>query len=133
MHPTRGFTLLECMVVCAVTALLLTLAVPSFKAQDHRAGRIDAVAALIQLQMAQEHYRSHHGLYASDLPPLRGVAARSAQGRYAISVASMGPNAYRATANALGSQAGDADCATLTLNVKDGFAEQGPHAGCWLR
>lgn len=133
MSAARGFTLVECMVVCAVAAVLMTLAVPSFKAQDWRAGRLDAVAALTQLQLVQEQHRNRHGLYASELPPLRGAAARSPQGRYAISLASMGPNAYRASANALGPQAGDADCATLTLSVKDGFAEQGPHAGCWLR
>ena len=119
--------------VCAVVAILATLAWPSFRGHDFRAGRLDAVEALSRVQMAQEQHRSAHGLYAGELSALLGTSARSPQGRYAINVALNGPEAYRATASALGAQAQDPGCATITLQVKLGFAQTGPHAGCWQR
>ena len=128
-----GFTLVESMIVCAVVAVLATLAWPSFRGHDFRAGRLDAVEALTRVQQAQEQHRSAHGLYAGELGALLGTSARSPQGRYAISLALDGPEAYRATASALGAQAQDPGCATITLQVKQGFAQTGPHSGCWQR
>lgn len=144
MRPTRtrtrpharrvaGFTLVEVAVVCALVAILAGLAWPSYRGYDFRAGRVDAVEALTRVQAAQERYRSAHGLYAADLAPLLGTSARSPQGRYAISLALAGPEAYLASAQALGAQAQDPGCATLTLQVKLGFAQVGPHTGCWQR
>lgn len=137
LHPLpdsgSGFTLVECLVVCALVAILAALAWPAFRGQDARAGRLDAVQALSRVQLAQEQYRSAHGQYAGHLGALLGAAASSAQGRYAISLALIDPQAYVATANALGAQAQDTACATLTLQVRLGFAQTGPDAGCWLR
>lgn len=112
---------------------LVALALPAFRGHDFRAGRLDAVEALTRVQVAQEQHRNAHGLYAGDLRALLGTNPRSPQGRYAISVALTGPLAYVATATAVGLQAEDPGCARLTLSVKEGFAQTGPHAGCWLR
>ena len=128
-----GFTLVETLMVCAVVAILASLSWPSFRGHDLRAGRVDAVEALTRVQMAQERHRSAHGLYAGDLRALLGASASSPQGRYAISLALSGPEIYVATASALGAQAQDPGCATITLQVKLGFAQTGPHAGCWQR
>lgn len=137
MTPRRasdlGFTLVEVLVACALLVLLLTLGVPMWRGQDLRVGRMDAVEALTRVQQAQEQFRNAHGLYAGDLGALLGTAPRSTQGRYAITLALEGPEAYRATASALGPQAQDAPCATLTLQVRTGFAQTGPDAACWLR
>lgn len=137
MHPGssrhRGFTAVELLVALALAALLLGLAVPSLQGQQLRAARLDAVEALTRLQAAQERYRSQHGLYAAELSALLGERSSSSEGRYAISLSVIGPEGYDATAHALGRQAGDAGCTTLTLRVRQGFAETGPAAGCWLR
>ena len=129
----RGFTLLELLVALALVALLLTLGLRSQQGQGLRSGRLDAVEALTRLQQAQEQHRSAHGLYASDLAVLVGTAATSPQGRYAIALDRTGGEAYRATAKAQGAQTRDTACATLTLEVRQGFAQTGPDAGCWLR
>jgi type IV pilus assembly protein PilE len=129
----RGFTLVECMLVCTVAAVLATLALPSYRGQQLRMARIDAVAALTRLQLAQERYRAATGLYAQDLASLGGLAAKSPQGRYALSVASLGPDGYLATAQAQGEQSADSDCAAITLEVSQGFAHNGPTPSCWNR
>jgi type IV pilus assembly protein PilE len=128
-----GFTLIEVLIVCAVLGVLATLAMPSLRGHDYRAGRLDGVNALTRVQQAQEQYRSAHGLYAGELAALIGAARRSPQGRYEINLALNGGDAYLATAKAVGPQADDPGCGTLTLQVRQGFAQVGPHAGCWLR
>ena len=131
--PRRGFTLIECAVVCAVVGIVSAIALPSLRGHELRSARVDAVAALTRLQFAQEQHRALHGLYASELSALRGVGAASAQGRYAIDLASTGPDGYRATARAQGVQLHDRGCPALTLEVAGGFAQPGPSAQCWNR
>jgi len=118
----RGFTLVECVV-----------ALPSFQGQALRTSRLDAVQALTRVQLAQEQYRAAHGLYATELAVLRGVTPVSDQGRYTLTVASTGPESYRATAVARGAQARDSSCQALTLDVAGGWAQAGPTAQCWNR
>ena len=132
-QANRGFTLVETLMVCAIVAILATIAWPSFRGYDFRAGRLDAVEALTRVQLAQEQYRSTHGLYSAQLSALQGTSTRSPQGRYTISVALIGAEAYVATALAQGVQSQDPGCATITVQVKLGFAQTGPHAGCWQR
>jgi type IV pilus assembly protein PilE len=132
-RPGRGFTFIELLVTVALAALLLTLGLSSQSGHDLRVGRLDAVAALTRVQQAQEQHRTAHGLYASEFSALAGTAAVSPQGRYAVHIDITGGEAYRATAVAQGGQARDRDCATLTLEVRQGFAQPGPDARCWNR
>jgi len=133
MRTRRGFTLVECATVCAVTGVLAAVIVPSYQGQLRRAARLDAVQALTRLQQAQESHRAHHGLYADQLSALRGVAPTSDQGRYTLTLDISGPEAYRAIAQAQGAQAEDSACPALTLDVNAGFATLGPSASCWNR
>jgi type IV pilus assembly protein PilE len=129
----RGFTLIECMVVCAIVGVLAAIALPSFLQYQLHAARIDAVQALTTLQSAQEKYRIQHGVYANELAALHGVAATSPQGRYQVALALSGSQTYRATALASGVQVKDQDCPALTLDVHLGFSNIGPNAACWRR
>ena len=134
--PARGFTLVELCVVLAVAGVLATVAWPSLQAQLQRGRRADAVAALLRVQLAQENYRSHHGLYASQLGVLVGAAApRSSEGLYDIELLGTGGERYeaRATARAGSVVAGDAGCTVLSLQVRDGLAEFAPSPRCWNR
>ncbi len=128
-----GFTLVECLVACAVAAVLAAVAWPAWQSHSLRAARLDAVAALTRLQGRQEQYRSLHGLYAAELSVLQGVAPVSDQGRYALALERTGPESYRAVALARGPQTGDHECSALTLEVSLGFATAGPGPQCWNR
>lgn len=129
----RGFSLVESLIACAVATVLAGVALPSLQGQRLRAGRLDAVAVLTRVQAAQEAHRSHHGLYATDLAALGLRSPLSAQGLYTVSLQATGPEAYRATATALGRQAQDPACTRLTLDVNLGFPTEGPEARCWQR
>ncbi len=128
-----GFTLVELCLVCALTGVLASIAWPSLHEQLARSRRADAVVALTRVQLAQEAFMAHHGLYAGELAHLGSASTPSSpEGRYRIALRSTGASGYEAEARA---QAGPADsaCAVLRLRVEDGIAAFGPSSRCWNR
>lgn len=137
-RPAHGFTLVELVVVVALVGLMATLALPAYTQHLAASRRADAVAALLQLQMAQERHHQHHGVYAGDRQALRGAGTVvSAQGFYDITLAPL-PEATgqgyvaEAVPRAGGPQQRDSACPRLTLTVRDGVASRGPHRRCWI-
>ncbi|MDP3083313.1 MAG: type IV pilin protein [Rubrivivax sp.] len=131
-----GFTLVELAVAMAIAVLLASTALPALQAQLRQARRADAVAALKRVQLAQERFHGHHGRYASQLDGLIGAASpRSDQGLYDIRLQALGGAAYHVTASvrADAAQAGDSDCAAISLVVNEGIAEHRPSRQCWGR
>ncbi len=130
----RGFSLVELAVVLAVVGVLSSLAVPAWQQHLQRARRADAVAALTQLQAAQERLRSHSGAYSNDFNALQ-LPLHSPEGHYSLAVELQGPEAYRATAMPRpGSpQQPDSACSPLVMQVRLGFMETGPQRSCWQR
>ncbi len=135
-RPHGGFSLVEICIVLAIAGVLATVAWPSLQSQLQRGRRADGVAALMRVQLAQESYRAHHGLYAAQLAQLRGASAsRSSDGLYDIELLGHGGSHYEAMARArVGSSvASDSPCAVLRLQVRDGQAEFAPSLRCWNR
>jgi Tfp pilus assembly protein PilE len=129
-------TLVEVATACALVGVLASLAVPGMREQQRAAGRSDAVDALMRLQVEQSRHFDLHGLYASQLDALRGArSSLSPQGRYTITLERGAPEAYMAIATPVagGPQTDDGPCPSLTLRVREGFAEFGPSARCWGR
>lgn len=126
---TRGFTLVDVLAACTVTALIASIALPAWQGQLARARRLDAIAALQRLQASEERVRSHGGAYTGDFARLQ-LAARSDQGLWLLAIDLLGPEAYRARAVA---QTPDAECPELWLEVRQGFVQTGPTARCWNR
>jgi type IV pilus assembly protein PilE len=60
---TPGFTLLELTIVLVVMAILLGLAVPSYRHYVQRSERADAIRVLLQVADCQERIRVNTGLY----------------------------------------------------------------------
>ena len=126
-----GFGLMDVLIALAIVAILATLAYPDYREHLAKGRRMDAVAALLGVQVAQEQWRASHPEYAS-LADLDGIAARSAEGHYELRVLRHSAAGFFATATPQGVQRDDA-CGVFALDqrgpVHEGYAE----AACWRR
>ena len=107
-HAQNGFTLIDTLAAVAVAAVLSGIAMPSFESQVRKARRADVLAAVVQIQGAQERLRSRGTRY-SDLAEL-GAAAVSQAGHYALQITTFNADGYELLATASGAQARDAEC-----------------------
>jgi type IV pilus assembly protein PilE len=128
----RGLTLVEVAVGLAIVGIVASMALPSFQAWLAKGRRMDAIAALTQLQLEQERFRALHGRYGLDLAAGR-INTKSAQGLYTVALVAAHPQSYIARASSIDRAGFDPGCETLTLSVADGVATQGPSARCWNR
>lgn len=129
----QGYTLVEGLVVCAIVGVVSTLALNTSRQHELRAGRLDAVDALTRIQLAQEQFRSLHGMYSGELSALRSASALSRQGRYSLQLQRTAGESYTAVATAQGPQSRDDRCLALTLSVDQGYPQTGPNPACWNR
>jgi type IV pilus assembly protein PilE len=117
-----GMTLVELVVVVAILALLVSIALPSYREFRLRANRAEAKTALMQLAAAQEKFYLQNNTYADDgqldaAPPAGlGLSATTEHGFYTIEIDAADVDGYTATATAAGRQADDEDCASFTVN-----------------
>ncbi len=113
-RPQRGFTLIELMISVAIVGILTSVALPSFESQLQRARRTDALVATMQVQMAQERFRSNTMAYGS-LAEI-GVPVRSSAGHYTLQIEAISADGYALRATADGLQARDKNCRHLRLS-----------------
>lgn len=140
---SRGFSLIELMVVVAIFALLATIATNSYRRYSLRATRTEGRLALLAIQVAQEKYFLQNNQYAPDIatviaaPPAGlGIGAIDASGvtgggNYTISFGAVTPTTYTLQAVATGNQVKDtAACLTFTIN-EQGQRTPADSSGCW--
>jgi type IV pilus assembly protein PilE len=130
--PVDGFSLIELLTTLAIVAILATVTVPSFTGFVARSRRSDAVAALLQVQLAQERWRAEHLSYTADLLALGSTSSKSPEGYYRLR-AQADAAGFFVTAEPVGVQQADS-CGTFALD------ESGPHYAegfadrtCWRR
>lgn len=126
---SRGFTLIELMLVLAVAGILSGIAYPSFMGQLQKIRRADALVAFLQVQAAQERWRSNNPGYATSAQ--LGVGAMSSAGHYALQINEASELGYEVLATAQGAQAHDTACRFLRLRSDAGNLVQtsGPDIG----
>ncbi len=147
---SRGFTLVELMITVVVVAILAALAYPSFLGSIRKSRRSDAVAALTQVQQAQERWRNNKAAYAGNAllttaaPDGLGQSAVSPSGYYGIAISGDGASTYTLTATAIAgkTQAEDAGCQAMSVRLNGGNltysagasgTPTSDPAGCWAR
>lgn len=114
---SRGFTLIEMMIVVAIVGTLAAIAYPSYQEYVLRGKRSEGSAFLMDIAARQErHYAQHHSYVTANNQLSRlGVAGKSSQQHYSIGLAaSSGDGGYTLTATPAFS---DERCGNLTLNA----------------
>lgn len=82
MHLSRGFTLIELMIVVAIIAFLSMLAVPKLSRFLAKAKRAEAYMQLSSIYAAQKMYWSEQGTYSSVLQGPGGIGWQSEKQTY---------------------------------------------------
>ena len=126
----QGFSLIEILMVLVITAILSTIAYPSYQTYILRAHRHDGQAALLDLANRMEYYYLEHGGYQSASITDMVSTDKYLGGWYQLSIIQASETDFTIQANAIGQQAlADKRCASLTINsqgLKSGTSEH-----CW--
>ena len=131
---SRGFTLLELMIACAIVAILAAIAYPSYNSSVQKSRRAEAKSALLGVASQMERWSTEKGTYATATLGTGGVFAdHSENSYYNLSLANLTATTYTVRAAPTAAQTGD-PCGTLTYTdqgVKDVTGGSWTKAQCW--
>lgn len=114
---SRGFTLIEVMIVVVIVAILAAVALPSYHQYVERSRRVDAKETLTRIATLQERHFFHDSTYSATLDRMGGGA--SPEGWYNITLEDCGAepcSTFTIIATAVGPQLGDEDCRTFSID-----------------
>lgn len=121
---SNGFTLIEMLVVIVMLAILLSLALPSYRGTILKSHRSEARQALTAILNAQEAFRTYCGTYAVRLGKVESCSDRvirhastTENDYYALSITHVSAIGFQALAVAQGSQADDTQCSNMSIKV----------------
>lgn len=124
---TRGFTLIELMIVVAIVGILAAIAYPNYRDYVLRSNRAVAKSALTEIGSRMETYFLDNKTYnTTDMTKLgfasdplyldeHGQEVASAASIYQVDIAAASATTYTLTAEAKNRQAADSKCTILSL------------------
>jgi type IV pilus assembly protein PilE len=117
MDRSKGFTLLEVMIVVVIVAVLSSLAVASYRHYVFRARRADARQMLMNIAHGEERWYATYNRYTDDLGKFGYAVATAPDANYQPMLTLDGDDAqsYVAAVLPINTQAGDA-CGEMTLD-----------------
>jgi type IV pilus assembly protein PilE len=145
MARTRGFTLVEMMIVLLIVAVLASLAYPGYAGYMTRTRRMEGkVALILAMQQQEQHHAVHHTYVAfSNAAPLAGLpwwsGNTAAVSAYELDAEAC-PGADLGDCVQLRARPGtaqvdarflDPECGTLTLNSRGEQGASGSSGRCW--
>lgn len=112
---SKGFTLIELMIVVAVIGILAAIAYPSYLDHVQRSNRSEAISALVSMASDQERFYTVNNNYASSVtdPAGLGLSATTSTNLYTVTVNNDADTTYTLTATPNGWN--DPDCGNFTL------------------
>jgi type IV pilus assembly protein PilE len=135
-----GFTLIEIMITVLIVAVLAAVATAGYRSQVQKSRRTDARNALLDLAGREEKLFTTVNAY-SQTPSDLGYGAVGisfpitvGSGYYTVSASVPNPPvSYLITATAIGTQANDTQCATLSVDQTGAQTSTGGAASatCW--
>jgi type IV pilus assembly protein PilE len=133
MKKSKGFTLLELMVVVAIIALLAAISYPIFTSQMRKARRAEARQVLADLALKQEKWRVDHAPYGTCNDLVTNCTTfNTTLSYYTVSVTFPTATGFVLTAAPKGKQTKDTTCGSFVWTVTNGSAAKTPTtAGCW--
>ena len=124
---TKGFTLIELMIVVMVVGILAMIAIPAYQGQVTKARRGDAQAVLLSLSNAMERYYTQNNTFVGaalggggifpNQSPLDGATKY-----YNLSIAASSATSYTLQAAPINGQAGDGCLEMLSLGTRTHYA-----------
>jgi len=115
MPRSRGFSLIELMIVVLIISILAAVALPSYRSYVLRSHRVDATRTLQDLAARQERYFFSNNKYATSLASLNGTSTMAGQFYTITDPISATTVAYTLEAKAIGTQLKD-KCTQFSLN-----------------
>jgi type IV pilus assembly protein PilE len=138
---SRGFTLVELMVVIVIASILMAIAIPSYRNSIRKSRRTDAKTALLDLAGREERYNSTVGGYTTAAANLGYGALPSLVGSnyYNINVTTVTAGtattvpffSLTATPVVGSDQAKDTACGAFTLTSTGAQTVSGTATDCW--
>lgn len=131
--------MIELMIAVVVVGVLAAVALPSYLDSIRKSRRSDAISALSDIQHAQERLRANQPSYAATLTDL-GQPATSPKGYYQLELSEVTASGYLIAATPLAgkAQAGDSDCASMSIRASGGDLRYlattsggAPNPSCW--
>ena len=97
LNNSKGFTLIELMIVVAIIGILAAIAIPNFMNYQCKAKQSEAKSNLGNLKTMEVAYNAEHDNYTSDLGAI-GFSVNASDARYAYSVTTTDGSTFTATA-----------------------------------
>lgn len=125
-RSTRGFTLIEVLIVVAIIGILAAIAYPSYSSYVQKTRRADGHLAMLQAVQSMERCKAtSYSFTGCAVNP-----STSPEGYYTLALTTLTATTYTITATGTGAQANDTDCNSMTINNLD-IRTPASNVGCW--